>query len=133
MTDEQIDNLTDVFLALSDKTRLRLLRLMAGQEVSVGYLTEALGESQPKVSRHLAYLRNAGVVSTRRDGKWIYYAIDRSLGPAAAAVIDVAIGSSMRAASPRAEFDPADRPIDISAQADILSAPASNDLDVFLL
>ena len=68
--------LEKLFLALADKTRLKLLSLMADGEVSVGYLTDQLGESQPKVSRHLAYLRSAGLVSTRRDGKWIYYAVD---------------------------------------------------------
>jgi ArsR family transcriptional regulator, arsenate/arsenite/antimonite-responsive transcriptional repressor len=63
------------FMALADKTRLRLLNLMRGSEVSVGLLVSILGESQPKVSRHLAYLRSAGIVQTRRDGKWIYYKI----------------------------------------------------------
>src|SRR5690606_13665692 len=63
------------FLALADKTRLRLLNLMRGQEICVRFFTEVLGESQPKVSRHLAYLRNAGLVDTRRDGKWIHYSI----------------------------------------------------------
>lgn len=67
-----------LFLALGDKTRLRLLTLMANEPVSVGFLVDKLGESQPKVSRHLAYLRNARVVDTRRDGKWIYYGIQRS-------------------------------------------------------
>lgn len=64
-----------LFLALGDKTRLRLLGLMADGPVSVGFLADKLGDSQPKVSRHLAYLRNAGVVETTRDGKWIYYGI----------------------------------------------------------
>lgn len=63
------------FLALGDKTRLRILNLIRGDEVSVSDLTETLGIGQPKISRHLAYLRNAGVVSTRRDGKWIFYKI----------------------------------------------------------
>ena len=75
MQDTTAAALENLFLALSDKTRLRLLALMAGGEVSVGFLTGSLGESQPKISRHLAYLRSAGLVSTRRDGKWIYYAI----------------------------------------------------------
>ena len=66
-----------MFLALADKTRLRLLGLMYEGPVSVGYLADTIGESQPKVSRHLAYLRNAGIVSTRRDGKWIYYWITK--------------------------------------------------------
>ncbi len=63
------------FMALADKTRLRLLNLMRENEVSVGFLVDILGESQPKVSRHLAYLRTAGIVEARRDGKWIYYKI----------------------------------------------------------
>ena len=67
--------LETLFLALGDKTRLRLLALMADGPVAVGFLADRLGESQPKVSRHLAYLRNAGVVYTERDGKWIYYGI----------------------------------------------------------
>lgn len=66
------------FLALADGTRLRLLNLMRGGEVCVGFLIEALGESQPKISRHLAYLRGAGIVETRRDGKWIHYKIVES-------------------------------------------------------
>ena len=63
------------FQALGDKTRLRLLNLMADQEVCVCYFVEILGEPQPKVSRHLAYLRNAGIVSARREGKWMHYRI----------------------------------------------------------
>src|SRR5215218_9955260 len=64
------------FLALVDKTRLRLLNLMREDEVCVCYFTEVLGESQPKISRHLAYLRNAGIVSARREGKWMSYKIE---------------------------------------------------------
>ena len=64
-----------LFLALADKTRLRILNLIRDDEVCVCYFTEVLGESQPKVSRHLAYLRNAGIVSARRDGKWMNYSI----------------------------------------------------------
>lgn len=73
-----LDEYERLFLSLGDKTRLRLLTLMANAEVSVGDLVDKLGESQPKVSRHLAYLRNSGVVDTRRDGKCIYYAIRES-------------------------------------------------------
>ena len=65
-----------LFLALADKTRLRLLNLMREDEICVCYFTEALGESQPKISRHLAYLRNAGIVSARREGKWMNYKIE---------------------------------------------------------
>lgn len=65
-----------LFLALADKTRLRILNLMREDEVCVCYFTEVLNESQPKISRHLAYLRNAGIVSARREGKWMNYKIE---------------------------------------------------------
>lgn len=65
----------NLFLALGDKTRLRLLNLMSGGEICVCFFTEALQEPQPKISRHLAYLRQMKLVETRRDGKWIYYRI----------------------------------------------------------
>src|SRR5450755_3324225 len=64
-----------LFAALSDRTRLRLLNLMDGREVCVCYFVEILGQSQPKISRHLAYLRRAGIVAARRDGKWMHYRI----------------------------------------------------------
>jgi ArsR family transcriptional regulator len=64
-----------LFAALADRTRLRLLNLMNGKEVCVCYFVEILGQSQPKISRHLAYLRRAGIVSARREGKWIHYKI----------------------------------------------------------
>jgi ArsR family transcriptional regulator, arsenate/arsenite/antimonite-responsive transcriptional repressor len=64
-----------LFAALSDRTRLRLLNLIDGREVCVCYFVEILGQSQPKISRHLAYLRRAGVVAARREGKWVHYKI----------------------------------------------------------
>ena len=63
------------FQALGDKTRLRLLNLMGDREICVCYLVEILGSPQPKVSRHLAYLRKAGIVAARREGKWMHYRI----------------------------------------------------------
>src|ERR687896_757039 len=63
------------YMALADKTRLRLLNLMRDEEVCVCFFTEVLGDSQPKISRHLAYLRNSGLVRARRDGKWMHYSI----------------------------------------------------------
>jgi ArsR family transcriptional regulator, arsenate/arsenite/antimonite-responsive transcriptional repressor len=63
------------FQALGDKTRLRLLNLMGDQEICVCYFVEILGQGQPKISRHLAYLRSAGVVEARREGKWMHYRI----------------------------------------------------------
>lgn len=63
------------FQALGDKTRLRILNLMGDQEICVCYFVEILGGPQSKISRHLAYLRSAGIVAARRDGKWIHYRI----------------------------------------------------------
>lgn len=68
-------DLPHFFQALGDNTRLRLLNLMGEQELCVCYLVEILGAPQPKISRHLAYLRNAGIVSARREGKWMHYRI----------------------------------------------------------
>lgn len=93
MQESTLTELENLFLALSDKTRLRLLALMADGEVPVGFLADSLGESQPKTSRHLAYLRNAGLVSARRDGKWIYYNIAKPADPAVARILTATIGS----------------------------------------
>jgi ArsR family transcriptional regulator len=68
-------DLPQFFQALGDATRLRLLNLMREQELCVCYFVEILGAPQPKISRHLAYLRNAGIVSARREGKWMHYRI----------------------------------------------------------
>jgi ArsR family transcriptional regulator, arsenate/arsenite/antimonite-responsive transcriptional repressor len=61
------------FQALADRTRLRLINLIGADEVCVCFFVEVIGVPQPKISRHLAYLRRAGLVSTRRDGKWMHY------------------------------------------------------------
>lgn len=63
------------FQALGDNTRLRLLNLMADREICVCYFVEILAQAQPKISRHLAYLRRAGIVQARREGKWMHYRI----------------------------------------------------------
>lgn len=76
MNDETtLSEMETFYMALADKTRLRLLNLMREDEICVCFFTEILGVSQPKVSRHLAYLRNAGIVEARRDGKWMHYSI----------------------------------------------------------
>jgi ArsR family transcriptional regulator len=62
-----------LFKALADHTRLRLINLIGDDEVCVCFFVEVLKINQPKISRHLAYLRRAGVVSARREGKWIHY------------------------------------------------------------
>lgn len=67
------------FRALADRTRLRLLNLMGGGEVCVCFFVEVTGTSQPKISRHLAYLRRAGIVGARREGKWMHYQITTAI------------------------------------------------------
>jgi ArsR family transcriptional regulator len=62
-----------LFKALADRTRLRLISLIGDSEVCVCFLVAILKTSQPKVSRHLAYMRRAGIVSSRREGKWMHY------------------------------------------------------------
>src|SRR5262245_15718750 len=62
-----------LFKALADRTRLRLINLIGNEEICVCFLVEVLSINQPKISRHLAYLRRARIVSARRDGKWMHY------------------------------------------------------------
>jgi ArsR family transcriptional regulator, arsenate/arsenite/antimonite-responsive transcriptional repressor len=80
-------DLARLFAALADPTRLRLLNLMRGREVCVCYFVEILQQGQPKISRHLAYLRNAGVVRARREGKWMHYRIEMPDDEGAAAIL----------------------------------------------
>jgi ArsR family transcriptional regulator len=69
-----------LFNVLGDLTRLRALMVIQSEgEVCVCELTYALQESQPKISRHLAYLRDAGVVRARREGTWMHYRLDPKL------------------------------------------------------
>ncbi len=69
-------NPTQFYKCLADDTRLRILLLiLAEQELCVCELTAALDESQPKISRHLALLKKAGLLSDRRQGQWVYYQI----------------------------------------------------------
>jgi ArsR family transcriptional regulator len=63
------------FRALADRTRLRLLNLMGADEVCVCFFVEVLKTNQPKISRHLAYLRRAGIVGARREGQWMHYRV----------------------------------------------------------
>ena len=75
MVKEKSFHLDRFFRAFADHTRLRLLNLMREDEVCVCFFTEILGTHQPKISRHLAYLRRAGIVSARREGQWMHYGI----------------------------------------------------------
>ena len=74
-------DLEQLFKALADETRLRILGLLLTGEVCVCHIHESLRISQPKASRHLAYLRRAGLVDTRRDGLWVHYRLAESSDP----------------------------------------------------
>jgi ArsR family transcriptional regulator len=76
------------FSALADQTRLRLLNLMRDGEVCVCFFAETLGTNNPKISRHLSYLKRADLVTGRRDGKWMHYRINVPTDPQAKAVFD---------------------------------------------
>jgi ArsR family transcriptional regulator len=70
-----------MFRAFSDRTRLRILHLLQDGERCVGDLVEILRIEQPSASRHLAYLRRAGLVRVRKAGNWSYYALSPSAAP----------------------------------------------------
>ena len=75
------------FRALADRTRLRILNLMRSEEVCVCFFVQILKTHQPKISRHLAYLRKAGIVGARREGPWMHYRIVEPADPDAARVL----------------------------------------------
>ena len=64
-----------IFRAFSDRTRLRILNMLRGGELCVCDIVDVLGVPQPKASRHLAYLRRAGLVTARKEGQWAYYTL----------------------------------------------------------
>jgi ArsR family transcriptional regulator len=72
---QQLTRLETYFKALADTTRLRILGLLLTGEVCVCHIHESLKITQPKASRHLAYLRRAGLVQARRDGLWMHYSL----------------------------------------------------------
>ena len=86
-------DLVHLFQALGDPTRLRILNLLAAGDLCVCYFVEILGDPQPKISRHLAYLRRAGVVDARREGKWIHYRLARPADETRARVLDATLGA----------------------------------------
>ena len=94
-----------LFAALADRTRLRLLNLMNGREVCVCYFVAILRQSQPKISRHLAYLRRAGVVAARREGKWMHYRIVVPPDSGAARILRETLASLREDKEMRADLD----------------------------
>ena len=88
MTKEKQFNTQVFFSALADRTRLRLLNLLRDGEVCVCFFAATLGTNNPKISRHLSYLKRASLVSGRRDGKWMHYSLRRPADENAAEIFD---------------------------------------------
>jgi ArsR family transcriptional regulator len=76
-----------LFRALADPTRVRLLNLISDLEICVCYLVEILGISQPKISRHLAYLRRASIAAARHQGRWMHYRLVVPEDPVASSIL----------------------------------------------
>jgi len=88
MTNEKAFDMELFFSALADRTRLRLLNLLREGEVCVCFFAGTLDTNNPKISRHLAYLKRASLVSARRDGKWMHYSIQKPTDARAAELFD---------------------------------------------
>lgn len=86
---EEVRPLTRAFRALGDETRVRIVALLTHGELCVCHLEAALGISQPTCSRHLAILKAAGIVDSRRDGTWVYYRISDQEHASVKSVLDV--------------------------------------------
>jgi ArsR family transcriptional regulator len=87
MEDRRLNALETVFKALADKTRLRIIGLLVNGEVCVCDIHDSLGIPQPTTSRHLAYLRRAGIVAARKDGLWVHYRLADLDDPVVEAVL----------------------------------------------
>ena len=92
--DRQLQAMDRVLKALADPTRLRIVGLLQRDAVCVCHIHDSLKISQPKASRHLAYLRRAGVVSSEKRGLWVYYRLKPQPTPAVQAVLDAALHST---------------------------------------
>ena len=94
-----------LFKALADTTRLRILGLLLAGEVCVCHIHESLRIPQPKASRHLAYLRRAGLVAARKDGLWVHYRLADARDPVVAAIRQAVIHALGRDQAVRKDAD----------------------------
>jgi ArsR family transcriptional regulator len=88
--DKRLITMETLFKALADRTRLRILGLLSEGDVCVCHIHESLALPQPTVSRHLAYLRRAGLVLGRKDGLWVHYRLADLPDPVAAVLFAAA-------------------------------------------
>jgi ArsR family transcriptional regulator len=88
---KDLEALTTVYAALADPTRLRILSLLGDGEICVCHIHASLDVPQPTASRHLAYLRKAGLVEARREGIWIHYRLAAQESLVVASVVKAAL------------------------------------------
>ena len=86
-----LTDLERLFKALADTTRLRILGLLLAGEVCVCHIHESLRIPQPRASRHLAYLRRAGLVAARKEGLWVHYRLAHTPDPVIAVIREAVI------------------------------------------
>lgn len=104
-TSKKLIPLHQLLRALADPTRLRLIHLIAQQEICVCYFVQVLGAPQPKISRHLAYLRRAGIVAARREGKWMHYRLLMPSESHAAAILQAVVAALQQDKSLQRDLD----------------------------
>jgi ArsR family transcriptional regulator len=90
MKDHELDRVNTLLKALADPTRLRIVGLLGAGEICVCHVHDSLRISQPKASRHLAYLRRAGVVLAEKRGLWVYYRLAPQASAVAQRLLDTA-------------------------------------------
>jgi len=84
------------YKCLADETRLRcLLLIMNQQELCVCELMQAIGDSQPKISRHLAQLRSCGLLTDKRQGQWVFYSINNHLPEWAITILETTLSANV--------------------------------------
>ena len=88
---KDLEALTEIYAALADPTRLRILSLLRDGEICVCHIHASLDVPQPTASRHLAYLRKAGLAEARRDGVWMHYRLAAIENPVIASVLAAAM------------------------------------------
>jgi ArsR family transcriptional regulator, arsenate/arsenite/antimonite-responsive transcriptional repressor len=101
--DNRLLKLEHLFRALADPTRLRIIGLLAGGEICVCHIHETLRIPQPKASRHLAYLRRAGLVDARREGLWVHYRLAQPADPTVRTVLNATVHTLTHVATARTD------------------------------
>lgn len=124
MASPTLPALEQLFRALADDTRLRILGLLSAGEVCVCNIHGALNLPQPAVSRHLAYLRKSGLAAARRDGLWMHYRLEMPPDPASAKVLKAALEALGAVPSARSDRKKLSRLVSIPLR--VLSSAATN-------